>query len=80
MEDDFYPGWQMEDLQKTQRLQEIQAKLDPRAEARVRDGGLFKPGELFRRRLVYEGILFWKTPGSRLKGTQCSENISLCAK
>ncbi|XP_054461474.1 rho guanine nucleotide exchange factor 1a isoform X2 [Anoplopoma fimbria] len=61
---------QMEDLEKTQRLQEIQAKLDPRAEARVRDGGLFKPGELFRRRLVHDGTLFWKTPGSRLKDTQ----------
>ncbi|XP_068603586.1 rho guanine nucleotide exchange factor 2-like [Brachionichthys hirsutus] len=61
---------QMEDLEKTQRLQEIQAKLDPRAETRVRDGGLFKPGELLRRRLVHDGILLWKTPGSRLKDTQ----------
>ncbi|KAK5910717.1 hypothetical protein CgunFtcFv8_004955 [Champsocephalus gunnari] len=60
---------QMEDLEKTQRLQEIQAKLDPRSETRVRDGGLFKPSELFRRRLVHEGTLFWKTPGSRLKDT-----------
>ncbi|XP_068189290.1 rho guanine nucleotide exchange factor 2 isoform X2 [Antennarius striatus] len=61
---------QMEDLEKTQRLQEILAKLDPRAETRVRDGGLFKAGELLRRRLIYEGILLWKTPGSRLKDTQ----------
>ncbi|XP_068455225.1 rho guanine nucleotide exchange factor 2 isoform X2 [Clinocottus analis] len=61
---------QMEDLENAQRLQEIQSKLDPRAEAKVRDGGLFKPGELFRRRLVHDGTLFWKTPGSRLKDTQ----------
>ncbi|XP_039977018.1 rho guanine nucleotide exchange factor 1a isoform X2 [Xiphias gladius] len=61
---------QMEELEKTQRLQEIQAKLDPRAETRVRDGELFKPGELLRRRLVHEGMLFWKTPGSRLKDMQ----------
>ncbi|XP_078123796.1 rho guanine nucleotide exchange factor 2 isoform X2 [Sander vitreus] len=61
---------QMEDLEQTQRLQEIQAKLDQRSEAKVRDGGLFKPGELSRRRLVHEGTLFWKTPGSRLKDTQ----------
>ncbi|XP_071355313.1 rho guanine nucleotide exchange factor 2 isoform X2 [Trachinotus anak] len=61
---------QMEELEKTQRIQEIQAKLDPRAEARVRDGGLFRPGELLRRRLVHEGTLFWKTPGSRLKDIQ----------
>ncbi|XP_063754851.1 rho guanine nucleotide exchange factor 1a isoform X2 [Eleginops maclovinus] len=60
---------QMEDLEKTQRLQEIQAKLDPRSDTRVRDGGLFKPSELFRRRLVHEGTLYWKTPGSRLKDT-----------
>uniref|UniRef100_A0A7N6AH36 Rho guanine nucleotide exchange factor (GEF) 1a n=1 Tax=Anabas testudineus TaxID=64144 RepID=A0A7N6AH36_ANATE len=59
-----------QDLEKTQRLQEIQSKLDPRAEARVRDGGIFKAGELFRRRLVHEGTLFWKTPGSRLKDIQ----------
>ncbi|KAG7225333.1 hypothetical protein INR49_027313 [Caranx melampygus] len=58
---------QMEELEKSHRMQEIQAKLDPRAEARVRDGGLFRPGELLRRRLVHEGTLFWKTPGSRLK-------------
>ncbi|KAM7383737.1 hypothetical protein PAMA_011206 [Pampus argenteus] len=58
---------QMEELEKTQRLQEIQAKMDPRAETRVRDGGLFRQGELLRRRLVHEGTLFWKTPGSRLK-------------
>ncbi|XP_039676657.1 rho guanine nucleotide exchange factor 1a isoform X2 [Perca fluviatilis] len=61
---------QMEDLEQTQRLQEIQAKLDQRSEAKVRDGGLFKAGELSRRRLVHEGTLFWKTPGSRLKDTQ----------
>ncbi|XP_031727137.1 rho guanine nucleotide exchange factor 2-like [Anarrhichthys ocellatus] len=71
---------QMEDLEKTQRLQEIQAKLDPRAETKVRDGGIFKTGELFRRRLVHDGTLFWKTPGSRLKGMQRCENLSLCVK
>uniref|UniRef100_A0A669F2S7 Rho guanine nucleotide exchange factor (GEF) 2a n=1 Tax=Oreochromis niloticus TaxID=8128 RepID=A0A669F2S7_ORENI len=52
------------------RLQEILAKLDPRAEAIVRDGGIFKAGELLRRRLIREGTLFWKTPGSRLKDIQ----------
>uniref|UniRef100_A0A669EK97 Rho guanine nucleotide exchange factor (GEF) 2a n=1 Tax=Oreochromis niloticus TaxID=8128 RepID=A0A669EK97_ORENI len=61
---------QMDDLEKTQRLQEILAKLDPRAEAIVRDGGIFKAGELLRRRLIREGTLFWKTPGSRLKDIQ----------
>lgn len=61
---------QLEDMEKMQRLQEIQAKLDPRAEARVRLGGIFKPAELLRRKLVHEGMLFWKTPGSRLKDIQ----------
>ncbi|XP_019723315.1 rho guanine nucleotide exchange factor 2 isoform X1 [Hippocampus comes] len=61
---------QMEELEKTQRMQEIQAKLDQRAETRVRDGGLFRPAELLRRKLVYEGTLMWKTPGSRLKDVQ----------
>lgn len=70
----------MEDLEKTQRLQEIQAKLDPRAETRVRDGGLFKSGELLRRRLVHVGTLLWKTPGSRLKGTQHCGKVDLFVK
>ncbi|XP_029976783.1 rho guanine nucleotide exchange factor 2 [Salarias fasciatus] len=61
---------QMEELEKTQRMQEIQAKLDQRTETRVRDGGLFKPAELLRRSLLHEGTLFWKTPGSRLKDIQ----------
>lgn len=60
----------MEDLEKTQRLKEILAKLDPRAETRVREGGLFKAAELLRRRLLHEGMLLWKTPGSRHKGAQ----------
>lgn len=66
---DLGPIWQMEDLEKTQRLKEILAKLDPRAETPVREGGLFKSAELLRRKLVYEGTLLWKTPGSRYKGT-----------
>ncbi|KAF7647976.1 hypothetical protein LDENG_00163920 [Lucifuga dentata] len=61
---------EMEDLEKTQRLKEILAKLDPRSETKVRDGGLFKAGELLRRRLMHEGMLLWKTPGSRLKDVQ----------
>ncbi|XP_071391324.1 rho guanine nucleotide exchange factor 2 isoform X2 [Centroberyx affinis] len=61
---------QVEDLERTQRLQEIQARLDPRAEAKVKDGGLFRAGELLRRRLVHEGTLLWKNPGSRLKDVQ----------
>lgn len=60
---------QIEDMEKTQRLQEIQAKLDPRAETRVRDGRVFKPVELLRRRLIHDGALLWKNAGSRLKGS-----------
>ncbi|KAM4631305.1 rho guanine nucleotide exchange factor 2 isoform 2-T3 [Polymixia lowei] len=61
---------QVVELEKTQRLQEIQAKLDPRAEAKVRDGRLFRAGELLRRRLIHEGTLLWKNPGSRMKDVQ----------
>uniref|UniRef100_A0A3P8WWA8 Rho/Rac guanine nucleotide exchange factor 2 n=1 Tax=Cynoglossus semilaevis TaxID=244447 RepID=A0A3P8WWA8_CYNSE len=59
-----------QDMEKTQRLQEIQAKLDPRAETRVRDGRVFKPVELLRRRLIHDGALLWKNAGSRLKDVQ----------
>lgn len=61
---------QMQELEETHRLQEIQAKMDCRCETRVRDGRLFKSGELLRRRLVHEGTLVWKTSGTRLKGRQ----------
>ena len=62
-------GPQVVELERTHRLQEIQAKLDPRSETKVRDGGVFRASELLRRRLVHEGALLWKNPGSRLKGT-----------
>ncbi|XP_069041048.1 rho guanine nucleotide exchange factor 2 isoform X2 [Lepisosteus oculatus] len=57
------------ELERTQRLQEIRAKLDPRAETAVRGGGMFRGGELQRRRLLHEGTLLLKT-GSRFKDAQ----------
>ncbi|KAG9355299.1 hypothetical protein JZ751_000137 [Albula glossodonta] len=61
---------QVLELERTQRLQEVQARLDPRAEAEVRGGGVFRGSELMRRRLIHEGTLLWKTGGSRLKDVQ----------
>ncbi|XP_045900880.1 rho guanine nucleotide exchange factor 2 isoform X1 [Micropterus dolomieu] len=55
------------ELDRTRRLQEIQARLDPRAQAEVRGGGVFRGGELLRRRLLHEGTLLWKVQGSRMK-------------
>ncbi|KAM4601426.1 rho guanine nucleotide exchange factor 2-like [Polymixia lowei] len=57
-------------LQRTQRQQEIQARLDPRAQAQLRGGGVFRGGELLRRRLVHDGTLLWKIQGSRMKDVQ----------
>ncbi|KAJ0000563.1 hypothetical protein NQD34_012405 [Periophthalmus magnuspinnatus] len=54
------------ELERTRRLQEIQSRLDPRAETRVR-GGVFRSGELHRRRLLHEGALLWRLQGSRMK-------------
>ncbi|XP_067094802.1 rho guanine nucleotide exchange factor 2 isoform X1 [Osmerus mordax] len=61
---------QVLELERTQRLQEVRARLDPRAQAEVRGGGVFRGGELLRRRLLHEGTLLWKTQGSRLKDVQ----------
>ncbi|XP_012678302.2 rho guanine nucleotide exchange factor 2 isoform X3 [Clupea harengus] len=61
---------QVQELEQTQRLQEIRARLDPRAETEVRGGGVFRGSELLRRRLVHEGTLLWKTANSRLKDVQ----------
>ncbi|TKS82788.1 Rho guanine nucleotide exchange factor 2 [Collichthys lucidus] len=58
------------ELGRTRRLQEIQARLDPRAQAEVRGGGVFSGGELLRRRLLHEGTLLWKVQGSRMKDVQ----------
>lgn len=58
------------ELDRTRRLQEIQARLDPRAEAEVRGGGVFRGGELLRRKLLHEGPLLWKVQGSRMKGRE----------
>uniref|UniRef100_A0A673CK30 Rho guanine nucleotide exchange factor 2-like n=1 Tax=Sphaeramia orbicularis TaxID=375764 RepID=A0A673CK30_9TELE len=58
------------ELDRSRRLQEIQARLDPRAQAEVRGGGVFRGGELLRRRLLYEGTLLCKVQGSRTKDVQ----------
>uniref|UniRef100_UPI0037E8C47C rho guanine nucleotide exchange factor 2-like isoform X2 n=1 Tax=Semicossyphus pulcher TaxID=241346 RepID=UPI0037E8C47C len=58
------------ELDRTRRLQEIQARLDPRAQTEVRGGGVFRGGELLRRRLLHEGTLLWKVQSSRMKDVQ----------
>ncbi|XP_029283292.1 rho guanine nucleotide exchange factor 2-like isoform X2 [Cottoperca gobio] len=58
------------ELDRTRRLQEIQARLDPRAQAEVRGGGVFRGGELLRRRLLHDGALLWKVQASRMKDVQ----------
>ncbi|XP_077383910.1 rho guanine nucleotide exchange factor 2-like isoform X2 [Festucalex cinctus] len=58
---------EVQELDRTRRLQEVQARLDPRAQAEVRGGGVFRGGELLRRKLLHEGMLLWKVQGSRMK-------------
>uniref|UniRef100_A0A3Q2DNK8 Rho/rac guanine nucleotide exchange factor (GEF) 2b n=1 Tax=Cyprinodon variegatus TaxID=28743 RepID=A0A3Q2DNK8_CYPVA len=58
------------ELDRNRRLQEIQARLDPRAQAEVKGGGAFRGGELLRRKLLHEGTLTWKVQGSRMKDVQ----------
>ncbi|XP_062843701.1 rho guanine nucleotide exchange factor 2 [Trichomycterus rosablanca] len=62
---------QVQELELTQKLQEIRSRLDPRTETEVRGGGAFRGGELLRRRLIHEGTLLLKTAqASRLKDVQ----------
>ncbi|XP_043972605.1 rho guanine nucleotide exchange factor 2 isoform X1 [Gambusia affinis] len=58
------------ELDRNRRLQEVQARLDPRAQAEVKGGGAFRGGELLRRKLIHEGTLTWKVQGSRMKDVQ----------
>ncbi|KAK3525343.1 hypothetical protein QTP86_030055 [Hemibagrus guttatus] len=64
---------QVLELERTQRLQEIRSRLDPRSQAKLRSDAMFRPAELLRRQLIHEGTLLWKTPSSRLKGTNDKE-------
>ncbi|XP_053087512.1 rho guanine nucleotide exchange factor 1a isoform X4 [Pangasianodon hypophthalmus] len=61
---------QVLELERTQRLQEIRSRLDPRSQAKLRSDAMFRPAELLRRQLIHEGTLLWKTPSSRLKDVQ----------
>ncbi|XP_072572260.1 rho guanine nucleotide exchange factor 2 isoform X4 [Paramormyrops kingsleyae] len=61
---------QVLELERTHRLEEIRARLDPRAETEVRGGGVFRGSELLRRRLIHEGTLLLKGGSSRLKDVQ----------
>ncbi|XP_047015116.1 rho guanine nucleotide exchange factor 1a isoform X3 [Ictalurus punctatus] len=61
---------QVLELERTQRLQEIRSRLDPRSQAKMRSDAMFRPAELLRRQLIHEGTLLWKTPSSRLKDVQ----------
>lgn len=61
------------ELERSRRLQEIQARLDHRAQAEVEGGGVFRGGELQRRRLLHDGTLLWKVQGTRMKGRSCCD-------
>lgn len=58
----------MLELNQARRLQEIQARVDPWAQAALQGGGVFRVGELLRRKLLHEGTLLLKIQGSRMKG------------
>uniref|UniRef100_A0A8C5GK38 Rho guanine nucleotide exchange factor 2-like n=1 Tax=Gouania willdenowi TaxID=441366 RepID=A0A8C5GK38_GOUWI len=58
------------ELSRCGRLQEVMARLDPRAQTEVQDGGVFIGGELLRRKLLHDGALMWKLQGSRMKDVQ----------
>lgn len=66
---------QVLELERTQRLQEIRSRLDPRSQAKMRSDAMFRPAELLRRQLIHEGTLLWKTPSSRLKGINEERNV-----
>ncbi|XP_048881261.1 rho guanine nucleotide exchange factor 2-like isoform X8 [Brienomyrus brachyistius] len=68
---------QVLELERTHRLEEIRARLDPRAETEVRGGGLFRGSELLRRRLIHEGTLLLKGGSSRLKGWRAIEYVQV---
>ncbi|XP_062866728.1 rho guanine nucleotide exchange factor 1a isoform X1 [Trichomycterus rosablanca] len=61
---------QVLELERTQRLQEIRSRLDPRSQAKLHSDAVFRPAELLRRQLIHEGTLLWKTPSNRLKDVQ----------
>ncbi|NXY21015.1 ARHGI factor, partial [Atrichornis clamosus] len=55
------------ECEKGQRLKEIMHKMDPKSTGKCKNGLLFRKDDMGQRRLLLDGMLYWKAASGRLK-------------
>ncbi|XP_056426375.1 rho guanine nucleotide exchange factor 18 [Hyla sarda] len=53
--------------EKGQRLDDIVGKMEPKSYGKLKNGMTFRKHDMQRRRLIHDGMLYWKTASGRLK-------------
>lgn len=57
------------ECEKGQRLKEIMHKMELKSSGKCKNGLLFRKDDMGQRRLLLDGMLYWKAASGRLKGT-----------
>lgn len=57
------------ECEKGQRLKEIMHKMEVKSSGKCKNGLLFRKDDMGQRRLLLDGMLYWKAASGRLKGT-----------
>lgn len=56
------------ECEKGQRLKEIMHKMELKSSGKCKNGLFFRKDDMGRRRLLLDGMLYWKAASGRLKG------------
>lgn len=56
------------ECEKGQRLREIMHRMELKSSGKCKNGLLFRKDDMGRRRLLLDGMLYWKAASGRLKG------------
>lgn len=74
------------ECEKGQRLKEIMHKMELKSSGKCKNGLLFRKDDMGQRRLLLDGMLYWKAASGRLKGkgpgkgkVQLGNGILLCS-
>lgn len=74
------------ECEKGQRLKEIMHKMELKSSGKCKNGLFFRKDDMGQRRLLLDGMLYWKAASGRLKGkgpgmgeVQLGNKICLCS-